>query len=159
MYTKSVALPSKSKLFNFPRKSKNAAVNRVGPPLALSMAQSEAVLGGSAPRENGAFLFRKSTAGTEGYSVVLTMVWNHKLYHFVVKIEQSKAAAAGAAQGAAPLPNEEKAMVKQLRKFVKRFSKKTDGVLPGPLTVRTTTPPAFSRFSSGSPRWDATSLP
>jgi hypothetical protein len=88
----------------------------------MTMVQAEAVLGGAAPRSNGAFLFRKSTA--EDGAVVLSMMWEHTVQHFVVKIAEG-AGLAGAADAA---------LIKQLRKFVQRFAKKTDGVLPGILT-------------------------
>eukprot|EP00039_Didymoeca_costata_P002371 m.59713 g.59713 ORF g.59713 m.59713 type:complete len:534 (-) comp11267_c0_seq1:145-1746(-) len=107
----------KGRKFVIPRKSALRTRLKL---VELSMEQAEALLGGDAPRENGAFLFRASSAG--GGAVVLSMVWDKKVHHFVLKYTLV----------------DPKHQVKELRRHLKKafdkFSKSTCDMLPGVLT-------------------------
>jgi len=83
VYTKHVQVPGKGRPNLFKLGGRLSSKDNPYSAMDMTMEHAEATLGGSAPRENGAFLFRRSTAG--GGAVVLSMLWQHHVHHFVLK--------------------------------------------------------------------------
>ena len=119
VYTKHVQVPGKGRPNLFKLGGRLSSKDNPYSAMDMTMEHAEATLGGSAPRENGAFLFRRSTAG--GGAVVLSMLWQHHVHHFVLKYLLKGAV-------------KDKKINAMLKKVVKRFKKSTDGTLPGLLT-------------------------